>query len=457
MNKKTYLTESLNDTLTEAFLPELGNVYRGKVRENYILGDKRVLIASDRISAYDVILGRGIPFKGQILSRLATYWFEKTSDIIPNYMLENPDPNVVIGKQGTVYPVEMVIRQYLVGSGWRSYQKTGKVCGITLPVGLKEGDKLPELILTPTTKAAHGHDEEITREEILKQGIVKQKIYEQMEAATIALFERGTKHLETCGITLVDTKYEFADVNGALTLVDEIHTPDSSRFWTEAQKDQDKEYLRRWLREECGFLGDGAIPELPDDVVVELASRYIAMYERITGNTFEPDLYPVKQRLVHNMKRAGYISGSMAIILMASKADAEHVEKIVAHLKDLGIPSQVRVASAHKTPESLLEILSLYERSVEPLVFITCAGRSDALSGMVSSNTKFPVISCPPNYNPTDIFSSLRAPSYACNMVVISPENAAIAAAKILGASSIGRKIQDYKQVILDLDAEYRP
>jgi fusion protein PurCD len=456
MSAHNYVQEHLNDTLTEAYLPELGDVYRGKVRENYILGDKRIIIASDRISAFDVILGRGVPFKGQLLCQLATFWFDKTKDIIPNHMLETPDPNVVVGKQGNVYPVEMIVRQYLVGSGWRSYQRCGEVCGVKLPDGLKEGDKLPECILTPTTKAAHGHDEEISREDIIEQGIVDKKIYEQMEQAALSLFERGTQHLSDCGTTLVDTKYEFADVNGTLTIVDEIHTPDSSRFWTEGHKDQDKEYLRRWLREDKNYMGDGPIPELPDDILVELASRYIGMYERITGTTFAPEAWPIKQRLVHNMKRAGYLTGCQVVLLMASKQDAEHVEKIVGHLKKLNIPARIRVASAHKTPAELLATIEAYERSVEPIVYITCAGRSDALSGMVSSNSRFPVISCPPNYNPTDIFSSLRSPSYACNMVVVSPENAALAAAKIFGAPGIEATMHEYKQVIRDLDAEYQ-
>ena len=321
---------------------------------------------------------------------------------------------------------------------------------------MHEGDKLPEPLLTPTTKVDVGHDAEISREEILQQGIVDKKIYEQMEAAALALFQRGSEHLDSCGITLVDTKYEFADVQGTLTLVDEIHTPDSSRFWTDGKKDQDKEYLRKWLRVDQGYMGDGPPPKLPDDIVLEIAHRYISMYEKITDTTFTPEPYPIRQRLLHNMRKAGYIQGMQAVVLMASKVDAEHVEKITGHLAALGVPSQIRVSSAHKTPKELLQVLKTYERSVEPVVFIACAGRSDALSGMVASNTRFPVISCPPNYNTTDIFSSLRSPSWACNMVVISPENAAMAAAKILGAESVPDQMATYRKVITDLDAEYQ-
>lgn len=275
--------------------------YRGKVRDVYYLGDKILMVASDRISAFDHILPRPIPYKGQVLNQLAKYFLEATRDVVPNWWIASPDPNVSFGWNGTPYKVEMVIRGYLAGHAWREYQ-AGKrsICGVPLPDGLRESDRLPEPIITPATKAEEGHDEDISREEIIRKGIVPENEYEVLEKYTRALFEKGTQMAAQQGLILVDTKYEFGKVNGEIMLIDEVHTPDSSRYFIaegyeerqtrgERQKQLSKEFVREWLMEN-GFQGkDGQImPEMPDEFVHQVSRRYIELYEKVTGSTFVP-------------------------------------------------------------------------------------------------------------------------------------------------------------------------
>lgn len=292
--------------------------YRGKVRDIYYFGDKLAMVASDRISAFDVILPRAIPFKGQVLNQIATKSLKNTEDICNNWLLSTPDPNVAVGITCETFPVEMVIRGYLAGHAWREY-KVGKrsVCGVSLPEGLKENDKLPKPIITPTTKAHEGHDEDISREEIINQGLVKKDDYIKMEALTRALFERGTKLAADQGLILVDTKYEFGMANGEIYLIDEIHTPDSSRyFYTEGfeerqskgepQKQLSKEFVRQWLISE-GFQGkDGQqIPEMTDSVVKSISDRYLELYEKFVGEPLQQQDYNnVHQRIEQNITKA---------------------------------------------------------------------------------------------------------------------------------------------------------
>jgi phosphoribosylaminoimidazole-succinocarboxamide synthase len=276
------------------------SVYNGKVRDVYTLEkDVLVMVASDRISAFDHILPKGIPCKGQVLNQVATFFLEATKDIVPNWLIGTPDPSVAVGYACEPIRVEMVIRGYLAGHAAREY-KLGKrtLCGVTLPEGMKENDQFPEPIITPATKAEEGHDEDISREDILSKGIVPEDIYVQMENYTRALFERGTKMAAERGLILVDTKYEFGLRDGKVYLIDEIHTPDSSRYFYadgyqerqdkgEAQKQLSKEFVRQWLIEN-GFQGlEGqAMPYMPDDFVALVSSRYIELYERITGKEF---------------------------------------------------------------------------------------------------------------------------------------------------------------------------
>lgn len=291
--------------------------YRGKVREVYSINDNLlVMIASDRISAFDVVLPKGIPYKGQVLNQVAAQMMQATSDIVPNWIIASPDPSVSIGHKCEPFKVEMVIRGYLSGHAWREY-RDGKrmLCGVPMPDGMKENDRFPEPIITPSTKADVGHDEDISREEILAQGIVAEADYVQLENYTRALFQRGTELAAAKGLILVDTKYEFGKAaDGSAMLIDEIHTPDSSRYFYadgyearqaagEAQKQLSKEFVRQWLISN-GFQGkDGQqIPEMDDAFVSTVTERYIELYEKITGSTFErSDVSDVLARVERNI------------------------------------------------------------------------------------------------------------------------------------------------------------
>ncbi len=287
-------------TATQFQFPKQKSFYKGKVRDVYNIDDKYlVMVASDRISAFDVVLPKGIPYKGQVLNQIAAKFLNATKDIVPNWVLEVPDPVVTIGRVCQPFKVEMVIRGYLAGHAARTYQSGLRtLCGVTLPEGLKESDKLPEPIITPTTKASEGHDEDISREEILKQGIVEERYYLQLEDYTRKLYARGQEIANKMGLILVDTKYEFGLCDGKVFLMDEIHTPDSSRYFYlegyqdrqdkgEEQKQLSKEFVRRWLIEN-GFQGkDGQkVPEMGDAWVNEISDRYIELYEKVTGDAF---------------------------------------------------------------------------------------------------------------------------------------------------------------------------
>lgn len=290
-------------TRTHFNFPKQTAVYHGKVRDVYTIDNKYlVMVASDRISAFDVVLPRPIPYKGQVLNQTAAYFLQATSDVVPNWLLATPDPNVAIGYLAQPFPVEMVIRGYLAGHAWREY-KAGKrlLCGVPLPEGLRENDKLPEPIITPSTKAHEGHDEDITREEILARGLVSEAHYVQLEAYTRALFQRGTEMAASKGLILVDTKYEFGLHDGRVVLIDEVHTPDSSRYFYadgyaerqaagEQQKQLSKEFVRQWLIDN-GFQGKAGqqIPEMNDAWLETISARYIELFEGITGSRFEKE------------------------------------------------------------------------------------------------------------------------------------------------------------------------
>ena len=285
---------------TQFQFPKQKSFYKGKVRDVYNINDQYLaMIVSDRISAFDVVLPKGIPYKGQVLNQIASYFLNATKDIVPNWVIASPDPMVTIGHLCEPFKVEMVIRGYLSGHAWREY-KAGKrtLCGVPLPEGMKENDRFPEPIITPTTKASVGHDEDISREEILKQGIVSADDYQQLENFTRALFKRGTEMAAQKGLILVDTKYEFGKKDGQVYLIDEIHTPDSSRYFYaegyqerqakgEEQKQLSKEFVRQWLIEN-NFQGkEGqSIPEMTPTFVNSVSERYIELYEKITGEKF---------------------------------------------------------------------------------------------------------------------------------------------------------------------------
>ncbi len=303
-------------TTSNIIFPRQKSVYHGKVRDVHHLDNHLlVMVASDRISAFDHILPKGIPYKGQVLNQVATMFLKATSDIVPNWLIDTPDPNVAVGYACEPIRVEMVIRGYLAGHSAREYQKGNRVlCGVIMPEGMKENDKFPEPIITPATKADEGHDEDISREDILSQGIVPEDIYLQLEDITRRLFERGTEMAAKRGLILVDTKYEFGLLDGKVILIDEIHTPDSSRyFYIDGYQDRQdkglvqrqlsKEFVRQWLIEN-GFQGlDGQeMPNMPDSFVQIISERYIELYEKITGLDFiKSDTSDINNRIEKNV------------------------------------------------------------------------------------------------------------------------------------------------------------
>jgi phosphoribosylaminoimidazole-succinocarboxamide synthase len=287
-------------TKTDFHFPGQKSLYHGKVRDVYNINDDLlVMVATDRISAFDVILPKGIPFKGQVLNQIAATFLDATADIVPNWKIATPDPMVTVGLMCEGFRVEMIIRGYLTGSAWRAYQEGEReLCGVKLPEGMKEDQKFPEPIVTPTTKAETGHDENISKEEIISSGIVDKEDYELMEGYTRKLFARGTQMANEKGLILVDTKYEFGKKNGKVYLIDEIHTPDSSRYFYadgyqekfeagEAQKQLSKEFVRQWLIGH-GFMGKPGqvVPEMTNDYVATVSDRYIELYENIVGKKF---------------------------------------------------------------------------------------------------------------------------------------------------------------------------
>ena len=300
---------------TDFKFPSQTAEYHGKVRDVYTIDDNiMVMIASDRISAFDVVLPKGIPFKGQVLNQLAGYFLDATADIVPNWKIASPDPMVTVGYKAEGFRVEMIIRGYLTGSAWREY-KAGcrELCGVKLPEGMRENQAFPEPIITPTTKADAGHDENISREQIIAQGIVSAEDYEVMERYTRALFARGTEMAAEKGLILVDTKYEFGKCDGKVILIDEVHTPDSSRYFYadgyqekfekgEPQRQLSKEFVRQWLIEN-GFMGQAGqvVPEMTPEFVKSVSDRYIELYEKITGRQFvKADESNLAERIENN-------------------------------------------------------------------------------------------------------------------------------------------------------------
>jgi phosphoribosylaminoimidazole-succinocarboxamide synthase len=306
------LLQAIPRALTSVDLPGLGLRHSGKVRDMYAFDGQRVLITTDRISAFDRVLG-AIPFKGQVLNQLSAWWFAQTRDLVANHLLAVPDPNVTIAREATPLPVEVVVRGYITGvtktSLWTLYAAGERqIYGAVLPDGLRKNDPLPLPLITPTTKAAGGaHDEPLSPEQIVERGLLSAARWREVEFAALALFAHGQDVARRAGLILVDTKYEFGLVDGRLTLIDEVHTPDSSRFWARESyapgrepEHMDKEFLRFWYAAQ-GYRGDGPPPTMPDDFIAQVAGRYIAAYERLTGQAFEPAEQPTTERIRRNL------------------------------------------------------------------------------------------------------------------------------------------------------------
>jgi phosphoribosylaminoimidazole-succinocarboxamide synthase len=307
------LLEALPFVLETIHLP-CSHQQSGKVREMCLQDKQRIIVTTDRVSAFDVVLG-SIPMKGQVLTQLSTWWFNQTKDIIPNHLLNNPDPNVMLVRDAQPLPVEVIVRGYITGvtktSLWKLYEAGERnAYGISLPDGLKKNDALPEAIITPTTKAqAGGHDELLTKQKIIEQQILPEDLWKQIEYTALTLFKRGQELARKAGLLLVDTKYEFGLVDNQLTLIDEVHTPDSSRYWTLTSYQQnpdkpeslDKEFLREWFVRQ-GYRGESSIPNMPDKFRVQVAERYISVYEKLTGQTFIPGNTPIQTRISRSLE-----------------------------------------------------------------------------------------------------------------------------------------------------------
>tara|TARA_B000000557_G_scaffold264468_1_gene269945 strand:+ start:4593 stop:5546 length:954 start_codon:yes stop_codon:yes gene_type:complete len=311
----TQLDKTLNNSIAD--LENLGRHYRGKVRDNYYFDNQILMVTSDRVSAFDHVLGT-IPFKGQILSEIASFWFDKTKEIVPNHFIKSIDPQVLLVKEAKPLPVEVIVRRYITGSLWRDYENSKHhVYDLDFGDNLKKNQRFSSAMLTPSTKEDYGkHDMPISRKEIINQKLVDKEIYEKAEEYALALFAEGEKWAKKQGLILVDTKYEFGLVDGELIVIDEIHTPDSSRYWIESEyekrfdagEDQlmlDKENMRQWLISK-GFSGEGTPPELEDDIRILLSEKYMELYKILTGKDFIPSSGDVSNRIQNNIKNAGF-------------------------------------------------------------------------------------------------------------------------------------------------------
>ncbi len=434
--------------------PQLQKIHEGKVRDSFrVDASTRMIVVTDRISAFDLKMKTPIPDKGQVLNRLATWWFEATQDIVGNHVLSMFDPNVTLVKEAKPIRVEMIVRGYLSGSVWRGYQQGRReFSGTKVPDGLTNNARLPQPIVTPTTKSES--DEEITPDGIVASGLATRDMYRQMEQISLALFERGTKVLAEKGLILADTKYEFGLIDGELVLIDEIHTPDSSRFWEQQRYDEnpdkvpqlDKEFVRQWLMANRDKV-TGEYPRiLPPDVVEETARRYREIFQRITGwPVITPD--DIYARVYASLVRKGLIKEGYVAVIMGSPSDMDHCRKIAEQVERYGVKAELRVVSAHKNGERLEGIAAEYNHSIEPGAVVAVAGESNGLGGALAANLNIPVINCPPFKDRVDMMvnlnSSLMMPSKVPAATVVRPDCAALIAVRALNLRSLRERMNE--------------
>ncbi|MBD2767488.1 AIR carboxylase family protein [Hymenobacter sp. BT664] len=469
------------NTLTHFASPQLALLHRGKVRDSMRApsGD-RLIIVTDRLSAFDSVLETAIPHKGAVLNGLANFWFDKTQHIIPNHVIKLVDANAMLVKEAAPIKVEMVVRQYLTGSMWRGYQAGQRTfSGVTVTDGLTKNQPFPQAIVTPTTKEES--DREITPENLVSEGWVTKELYDQMAVKAQMLFAVGAQLLAEKGIILVDTKYEFGLLDGKLILIDEMHTPDSSRFWSaadyaqnpETAEQMDKEYVRQWL---IANKQDGQYPRaLTPEVAQEASRRYLEIYERITGQplpTAETESvdaprtgrHDTRARLLANLVRAGLVKDAWVNIVMASPADQEHGQSIRKHLEGYDIFTQLRLTSAYQNGEEIAGMAETWNNSIEPGVIIAVAGLSNGLGGALAANVNVPVISCPLWKDYAELAMNLNSsavmPGGTPNLTVVRPDNAAQAALRALNLPRLRERLsQDIKATKAKLkaaDAELR-
>ena len=462
------------NTLTRFATPQLHLLHRGKVRDSLRIDEKtRLIIVTDRLSAFDSVLETAVPHKGAVLNGLANFWFDKTRHIIPNHVQKVVDANAVLVHEAQPIKVEMIVRGYLTGSMWRGYARGQRTfSGVTVPDGIGQHQPFPVPILTPTTKEEI--DREITPDSLVSEGWVRRELYEQMAETSLRLFDMASKHLAAQGIILVDTKYEFGLLDGELILIDEIHTPDSSRFWSAddyaanptAVEQMDKEYVRQWL---IANKKDGQYPRaLTPAVAQEASRRYLDIYQRITGEalpTAEPDTtgapgtgrHDARARLLANLVAAGLLKDAWVTIVMGSPADREYCETIRQQLDGYHVFTQLRVLSAHENGEALAGIADSWNHSIEPGVVVAVVGPGSGLGGALAANVNVPVISCPPYQDYAELAlalsSSVIVPSGTPSLTVVRPDNAAQAALRALNLPRLRERLS---QNILATKAKLR-
>ncbi len=456
---KRIIRDNLDNVIDSGYIPELGIHKAGKVRDVHFIsketGKPIVMIASDRISVFDCILNKRIPFKGQVLNLLNRWAFDHLKEIIPNASLDSPHPNVIVQKYYKNIMIECVVRGFVWGSLAQNYEDGKReICGIKLPEGLLRYRRLNEPIFTPATKSESGHDENIAFETVEK--ILGGAIAEKVKDASIKLYKKGVEIALNNGLLFIDTKYEFGlDEEGNLYLIDEANTPDSSRYCTVEEykkfkfiedemrtgrhknvsellklkpelkiEELSKQFVRDVIIEKgFGYSSTGEVPKLTDDDVVEISYRYIKLYELLTGKEFEFPKSNVRFDLLDKLKKEDYIKGEIVVIIAGSDSDMPHIQEIKKELDSYGIRSEIRICSAHKQPAKCEEIIYKYNQSLEPVVFVCVAGGTDALSGVVSFHSVNPVISCPPNKE--EYHSCITNPLGSSNSLIIRPANVA--------------------------------
>lgn len=477
---KEIIKKNLDNTLITGYIPELGKHISGKVREVHFtsekIGDPIVMIASDRVSVFDHILNKAIPFKGNILNKFANWAFDNTQDIIQNARLESSHPNVSVQKRCKNLMIECVVRGYVWGSLAGEYEAGDRqMFGITFPDGLYRYQKFDEPIFTPTMKSEN--DEHIDYEEVEK--LVGKDIAKQVKDISIKLYKRGAKLAEKRGLLFIDTKYEFGlDENDKLTLIDEANTPDSSRYceiseykkFDEIKKEiasgkyknvselllkkpelKIKELSKQFVRDIIikkgfGYGAQGPIPSLDDEDVIQIVERYVELYEKLTGDKFEIPSGNVRSTLIESLKQDGYISGQLVVIVAGSNSDLPHIDDIQVELDKYGIKSVFRICSAHKQLLKAEKMFSKYNDSIEQIVFVTIAGGTDALSGVASFYSHHPVISCPPG----DYYEScMLNPPGSSNSTILKTANLAkhIATMFAINDSKIKQKIIELNEL----------
>ncbi len=455
--------------MKEISSPQIKKIHTGKVRDSFRVDAKRrLIVATDRLSSFDFVLNTRIPGKGAVLNSLAAWWFEQTRDIVDNHLIKAIGTNASLVHEAEPVKIEMIVRGYITGSAWRKYQKGLRdVSGVPIPDGMKKNDAFATPILTPTTK--EDSDREISREQLLKEGWTTEDIYSQMEKYAVKLFDRGSKLLKKRGIILVDTKYEFGINDGNVILIDEIHTSDSSRFWSAEDYEKnpdtveqlDKEFVRNYLMKNKK---DGKYPmDLPIEIVAETVRRYEGIYRMITGKDIlyvcRPEHY-----LAACLEDEGLMKDGFVAIVMGSESDMAHAKKMKDIIEKYDITCDLRIMSAHKNGEAILGLAKEYNHAIEPVAVIAVAGRSNGLGGALAANLSCPVISCPPFADKVDMMvninSSLIMPSNTPAATVIDPKNAAHLALRSLNLHRLKNVLSDeiveIKRGLIEADKNVR-